>query len=130
MDENNFPSSFEPSDYLSSSQIEILRNKVLDSRTFDEQFSLLNLLDGFVRSNGKEDENFRRLRNYVQASYEFVLSQNYPMRVAGSFPILFEMAYFDLIFFVGILTETDVEDFQKKAGLVAGMDLPHTTYKA
>lgn len=111
---------FETQEYLSPAQIEIV--KARKEEPISNQNALLDLIDGFVRSNGKADAKYEAmLKTARDASALFGCLADYPQPVQQTVPLLFGLLYWDFLMLVGVISEQDVEDMKKKA--MAGMGM-------
>jgi hypothetical protein len=100
--------------YLSPTQLDVLRTRNADVKTPADQIALLALLDSFVASNNRRDEEYRQLFDMAQkVSLMNIPQLHYPESVASSLPILFGIAYFDLLVLVGVVTTEDILEWEK-----------------
>lgn len=100
--------------YLSPTQLDVLRTRNADVKTPADQIALLALLDSFVASNNRRDEEYRQLFDMAQKVSLMNSPQlHYPESVASSLPILFGIAYFDLLVLVGVVTTEDILEWEK-----------------
>jgi hypothetical protein len=100
--------------YLSPTQLDVLRTRNADVKTPADQIALLALLDSFVASNNRRDEEYRQLFDMAQKVSLMNSPQlHYPESVSSSLPILFGIAYFDLLVLVGVVTTEDILEWEK-----------------
>ena len=96
--------------YLTDSQIGIIRSQVESAgNPFDNEGSTIQVLDDFIRANGKADERYLRLKELVDKSFDLFNSDlAYSEQVKmGLLPISI-MAYFDLLLLVGVYKEDEL----------------------
>ena len=125
MDEIN-QELFQPKGYLSPAQIEIAKNKVPDLMNGQGQSDLIALVDGFVRSNGTADEKYEKIFSLLSEVKEMCLPQsNYPERIAQTMPMVYGLLFYNYAILVGLVTEEDIMEMQRKAAEMFGQGVPH-----
>ncbi len=118
-------SQFVPEGYLSSAQIEIVRSK-RDGNGLGET-ELLELIDGFVRANGKADARYEDLLRQVRGCLSLLQNVGaYPERISSSFLFAYGILFGDYLYLVGAFDEDDIEEAKTKAfgGSNVGMPNP------
>lgn len=107
---------FIPREYLSSSQIEIVKAKVMESESIADNTACFSLIDSFVRANGKADAEYEALFSILQNLILTTSSaMHYPERVSSTLPILFIIAYYDYLVLTGVMSEEDISRMQEEA---------------
>ena len=110
------------SGYLSSSQIDVIRNKLkLESFSLNEQLSVLSLIDAFVRSNGKADSEYDALFDLIQKTS--VLSSehySYPDNIKQTLPVVWAVLFFDFLVLTGVMSEKDLTVMRENAMAAMG----------
>ena len=125
MDEIN-QELFQPKGYLSPAQIEIAKNKVPDLMNGQSQSDLITLVDGFVRSNGTADEKYEKIFSLLSEVKEMCLPQSsYPERIAQTMPMVYGLLFYNYAILVGLVTEEDIMEMQRKAAEMFGQGVPH-----
>ncbi len=100
--------SFLVQEYLSESQIEIIRSKSNSGKLADQK-ECIALIDGFVRSNQKITPEYEKLYGLVQNSLSIMDGLvAYPERIQQGIPALYGIAYYNLLYLVGAFTEEDI----------------------
>ena len=106
--------AFEAGEYLSSAQIEIVKGR--KDGPLSDQGSLLSLIDGFVRSNGKADAKYEALFKIAKNAGDLMARlAEYPQPVQQTLPVLLGVSFWDLLMLVGVIDEKEVEDLKAKA---------------
>ena len=108
--------NFQAEEYLSPSQQEIASEKSKEAKNIFEQIALANLVDNFVRSNGKADTKYLQLHESL--SKLAALCSNvavYPMNVAETLPFAYAMLYYDFLILTGVISEEDIEEMRTRA---------------
>ena len=127
MDEIN-QELFQPKEYLSPSQIEIAKSKVPDLMKAQSQDDFLSLVDGFVRSNGKADEKYEKLFSLLSETKKMCMPESgYPERVMQTMPMAYGLLFYDFLILVGLVTEEDIAEMQRKAAEMFGQGMPHAS---
>lgn len=125
MDEIN-QELFQPKGYLSPAQIEIAKNKVPDLMNGQGQSDLIALVDGFVRSNGTADEKYEKIFSLLNEVKGMCMPQSgYPERVAQTMPMVYGLLFYNYAILVGLVTEEDIMEMQRKAAEMFGQGVPH-----
>ena len=125
MDEIN-QELFQPKGYLSPAQIEIAKNKVPDLMNGEGQSDLIALVDSFVRSNGTADEKYEKIFSLLNEVKGMCMSQSgYPERVAQTMPMVYGLLFYNYAILVGLVTEEDIMEMQRKAAEMFGQGVPH-----
>ncbi len=107
-------SDFVADGYLSTAQIEIVRSK-REGNSMGET-DLLELIDGFVRANGKADAKYEDLLKQVRGCLELLKNvSQYPERISGSFLFAYGILFGDYLYLVGAFDENDIEEAKSKA---------------
>lgn len=100
--------------YLSPTQLDVLRTRNADVKTPADQLAVMALIDSFVTSNNRRDEEYRRLFDIAQElSLMMTPHLKYPENVSSTLPLLFGIAYFDLAVLVGIVTNEDILEWER-----------------
>ena len=113
-------SDFVADGYLSSAQIEIVRSK-REGNSMGET-DLLELIDGFVRANGKADAKYEDLLKQVRGCLDLLKNVPlYPERISGNFLFAYGILFGDYLYLVGAFDENDIEEAKAKAFGGSGM---------
>ncbi len=125
MDEIN-QELFQPKGYLSPAQIEIAKNKVPDLMNGQGQSDLIALVDSFVRSNGTADEKYEKIFSLLNEVKGMCMPQSdYPERIAQTMPMVYGLLFYNYAILVGLVTEEDIMEMQRKAAEMVGQGVPH-----
>ena len=125
MDEIN-QELFQPKGYLSPSQIEIAKSKVPDLLNGQGQSDLISLVDGFIRSNGTADEKYEKMYSLLSEVKAMCMpTSGYPERVAQTMPMVYGLLFYNYAVLVGLVTEEDIMEMQRKAAEMLGQGVPH-----
>ena len=118
--------ALKPGAYLSATQLDVLRTRNADVKTPADQLAVLALLDSFVTSNNRRDEEYKQLFGAALRLSSMQSPQlHYPESIAGTFPLMFGIAYFDLAILVGIVTPEDILEWENKlADHLKGVPVP------
>ncbi|MCR5490762.1 MAG: hypothetical protein K6F32_01360 [Bacilli bacterium] len=107
---------FKADGYLSPSQQEIASAKNAEIKRMGDQIALVNLIDGFVRSNGKADEKYLNLYESLSKLGDlFAHSGDYPSNVADTIPFSYAMVYFSYLVLTGVISEKDIEEMKARS---------------
>lgn len=106
---------FTPGKYLSPSQIDIIKSQAENVMDPKNQSRFIQLIDGFVESNGTRTPEYSRLMEALKVSSELLSpSLHYPADVQQNLPFLYYLAYYDYLILVGVLTMEDVMNIQSQ----------------
>lgn len=106
---------FTPGKYLSPSQIDIIKSQAQNVMDPVHQPRLIQLIDGFVESNGTRTPEYSRLMEAMKVSGELLSpALRYPLDVQQNLPFLYYLAYYDYLILVGVLTVEDVMRVQSQ----------------
>ena len=104
---------FKMGQYLSPSQIEIIKSQAKDIMDLTKQPVIVQLMDSFIESNGTRTAEYTKLFETMKQTSTLLSSGlNYPEQVKQTLPLLYYMAYYDLLVLVGIISEEDIIKMQ------------------
>lgn len=122
--DDNLPAegeAFQIKGYLSPSQIEIVKGKT-NAASFDDQVKVVQLIDAFVKSNGKVDDKYTDLMDALKKIELLAAAEKkYPDRIRQSLPILYSITFFDYLYLVGVFSEKDIQAWQEKLAQSVGL---------
>ena len=105
----------EDSKYLTAAQIELVRNRLLESKRNHDNLDILGLIDSFVRANEKVDEGYEKIFIIVKTALEANAGDfNYPDHVTLTFPIVTMLTFYDYLILTGIMSEQDLDKMQSE----------------
>ena len=105
----------EDSKYLTAAQIELVRNRLLESKKNHDNLDILGLINSFVRANEKADEAYEKIYIIVKTALEAnVGDYSYPDHITLTFPIVTMLTFYDYLILTGIMSEQDLEKMQSE----------------
>ncbi|HBS02350.1 MAG TPA: hypothetical protein DEA63_00535, partial [Firmicutes bacterium] len=108
---------FEVKGYLSSAQIEIVKGVKKDGA----DAGILDLIDSFVRANGKLDAKYEALLQTAKDALSVVGHlPEYPQTIQETSPFLLSVALLDFFVLVGVVDEEEVQSMKENAMKGAG----------
>ena len=108
---------FEVKNYLSSAQIEIVKGV----KKSGADASILDLIDNFVRANGKLDAKYEAMLQIAKDALNVAghLPED-PQTVQETAPFLLSVALLDFFVLVGVVDEEEVQTMKESAMKGAG----------
>ncbi|MCF0112954.1 MAG: hypothetical protein HUJ60_03155 [Bacilli bacterium] len=107
--------TFVPGDYLSRSQIEIIKAKLEPNGTPANQLEVLSLIDSFVSSNEKKTPEYTALVESIQKSNTLLsAAYQYPEMVKSTLPVIVALSFYNLLVLVGVISDADIIELQNK----------------
>ena len=107
--------TFVPGDYLSRSQIEIIKAKLEPNGTPANQLGVLSLIDSFVNSNEKKTPEYTALVESIQKSNTLLsAAYQYPEMVKSTLPVIVALSFYNLLVLVGVISDADIIELQNK----------------
>ena len=106
---------FTPGKYLSPSQIDIIKSQAENVMDPKNQSRFIQLIDGFVESNGTRTPEYSRLMEGLAVPSELLPRfVPFPADVQQILPFLYYLAEYDYLILVGVLTVEDVMNIQSQ----------------
>ena len=107
--------TFVPGDYLSRSQIEIIKAKLEPNGTPANQLEVLSLIDSFVSSNEKKTPEYTALVESIQKSNTLLsAAYQYPEMGKSTLPVIVALSFYNLLVLVGVISDADIIELQNK----------------
>lgn len=115
--------NFDVQTYLSPSQIDIIKSRANSVNRIE----IVDLVHGFVESNGTLTPEFVKLENSVRAINESILfSMNMDPNIQKTLSVMLEMGIFNLLILVGVIKQEDMDNLKAnmEKAMASGMGFP------